>query len=50
MYYVDNPEKLADNRRNQVNNRIDPCGSAVSERKLNSAKPAPVGDRRHRRR
>jgi len=30
MYYVDNPEKVADNRRNQVNNRID---HAVQQRK-----------------
>jgi hypothetical protein len=30
MYYVDNPEKVADNRRNQVNNGID---HAVQQRK-----------------
>jgi hypothetical protein len=37
MHHIDSPEELADNRRNQVNNRFDRCGSAGQERNLNIA-------------
>jgi hypothetical protein len=36
MYHVDNPCKLVDNLRNQVNNSIDPWSSAAPQRNLNS--------------
>jgi hypothetical protein len=42
VYHIDNPGKLMDNRRNQVNSRVDPCSSAGQERNLNPARFAPV--------
>jgi len=41
MHHIDSSEELADNRRNQVNNRVDQRGSAGQERNLNFARLAP---------